>query len=423
MVSFASAASMKNMVRALKHRDFRLFFAGQSCSLIGTWMQDVAVSWLVYRLTGSAFLLGAVIFCKRIPSFIFGPLAGVVADRYNKLKVISLMQNIAMLQAALLAFLVLSDKVEVWQIFVLSTLLGTANAFDAPVRQAFIIDMVKNPEDLNNAIALNSVVANTARLIGPSIAGMLIAFAGEGICFLVNAVSFLAVIWALQAMHMENKFAGHTAGRAAMEEMREGCRYAYTYPPIKYSLLLLSAVSLFSMPYTVLMPIFATQVLGGGSEIQGYLMSAIGCGAILGAAFLASRPSSAAGLEKIIPLSAAILGIALISFSQAQIVWVDMVIQFFAGMGMIVQLAATNTLLQVIVDNDKRGRIMSLYNMAHQGMAPFGNLLVGIAANQFGAPLTVLVSGLLCLTGVLVFVHKMPEMKEALAFACHDESV
>ncbi|MCE5287036.1 MAG: MFS transporter [Pelosinus sp.] len=420
MLTLNSSDSIKNMARALKHRNFRLFFIGQSCSLIGTWMQDLAIGWLIYRLTGSPFLLGAVIFFKRLPSFIFGPLAGLVADRYNKLKVIKLTQNIAMLQAVVLAILVMTEQVEVWHIFAFSSVLGIANAFDMPVRQAFIIDMVSQPEDLNNAIALNSIVSNVARLIGPSLAGMLIAIFGEGVCFFINAISFLAVIAALHAMDIQSK-AGSITSKDAVDEMREGYSYAYAHPPIKYSLLLLSLVSLFTTPYTVLMPVFATEVLGGGSQTQGYLMSAIGCGAILGAAFLASRPN-AVGMEKIIPISATILGIALVGFSQTQSVWLDLIIQFFAGMGMIVHLAATNTLLQAVVDNEKRGRIMSLYAMAHQGMIPFGNLLIGTAASQIGVQTTVLISGLLCLIGVLIFINKMAEMKEALALGHPDWS-
>ncbi|HEY3425946.1 MAG TPA: MFS transporter, partial [Negativicutes bacterium] len=375
---------------------------------------DIALSWLVYRLTGSAFLLGAVIFCKQIPNFLLGPATGLVADRYNKRRVIITMQMMAMLQAAMLAILVLTDQIQVWQIFCLSFLLGVGNAFDITARQSFIIDMVDEPGDLNNAIALNSITFNVARLIGPSIAALLLAFLGEGVCFLINAVSFLGVIAALLAMHIPPKEGQlNEEKKSVFHEMQEGYLYAYQFPPIRYTLLLVGLVSFMGLPYTVLMPIFVTEVFFEGPELLGLLMGSIGLGAICGAAFLASRPN-VAGLENMIPLATGVFGIALLTFSQTKLVWLAFVILFFAGLGMILQSASSNTLLQTVVEDDKRGRIMGLFSMANSGMLPFGSLLAGFLANQIGAPATAFIGGLSCLIGALLFANRLPKIREYL---------
>lgn len=401
------------MVRALRHRNYRLFFCGQTISMIGTWMQDVALIWLIYRLSGSAFLLGTVFFCKQIPNFILGPLSGLVADRYNRRRIIIAMQTFAMVQAVLLAVLVLTDSIQIWHILVLSVLLGITSTFDLTARQAFIIDMVETQEDLNNAIALNSIVFNTARLIGPSIAAALLVLVGEGICFLLNAVSFIGVIAALWAMRLPPQ-ANYSISKSVLCEIQEGYKYAYHFPPIRYILLLISLVSLMALPYTViLIPVFSTEVFAGGPQTLGFLMAATGLGAICGAAILAAR-SSAAGLEKVIPLATAVLGIALVVFSQVRLIGLAVVILFFAGLGMIIQSASSNTLLQTVVDEDKRGRIMGLYSMANSGMAPFGNLLAGALVTQMGAPVTALIGGISCLTGAFLFARRLPQIRQHL---------
>lgn len=401
------------MVRALRHRNYRLFFCGQTISMIGTWMQDVALIWLIYRLAGSALLLGTVFFCKQIPNFILGPLSGLAADRYNRRRIIIAMQTLAMVQAVLLAVLVLTDSIQIWHILVLSVLLGITSTFDLTARQAFIIDMVETQEDLNNAIALNSIVFNTARLIGPSIAAALLVLVGEGICFLLNAVSFIGVIAALWAMRLPPQ-ANYSISKSVLYEIREGYKYAYHFPPIRYILLLISLVSLMALPYTViLIPAFSTEVFAGGPQTLGFLMAATGLGAICGAAILAAR-SSAAGLEKVIPLASAVLGIALMVFSQVRLIGLAVVILFFAGLGMIIQSASSNTLLQTVVDEDKRGRIMGLYSMANSGVAPFGNLLAGVLVTQMGAPVTALIGGIACLTGAVLFARRLPRIRQHL---------
>ena len=401
------------MVSALRHRNYRLFFCGQTISMIGTWMQDVALIWLIYRLSGSALLLGTVFFCKQIPNFILGPLSGLAADRYNRRRIIIAMQTFAMVQAVLLAVLVLTDSIQIWHILVLSVLLGITSTFDLTARQAFIIDMVETQADLNNAIALNSIVFNTARLIGPSIAAALLVLVGEGICFLLNAVSFVSVIAALWAMRLPPQV-NYPISKSVLCEIRAGYKYAYHFPPIRYILLLISLVSLMALPYTViLIPVFSTEVFAGGAQTLGFLMAATGLGAICGAAILAAR-SSAAGLEKVIPLATAVLGIALVVFSQVRLIGLAVVILFFAGLGMIIQSASSNTLLQTVVDEDKRGRIMGLYSMANSGMAPFGNLLAGVLVTQMGAPVTALIGGISCLTGAFLFARRLPQIRQHL---------
>jgi MFS family permease len=296
---------LRAVIRALDHRNFRLFFGGQSISLIGTWMQRIALGWLVYRLTNSAFLLGAVGFAGQIPIFFIAPFAGVFADRWNRQRMLILTQTLSMAQALLLSFLVLTGTVSVWQIIALSAFLGVVNAFDMPIRQAFTLEMIENKEDLGNAIALNSSMVNSARLLGPSLAGMLIAVFGEGTCFLLNGISYVAVIAALLAMKI-NPRPPQPRRPPAMQELKQGFAYAFGFAPIRDVLLLLGLVSLVGMPYTVLMPIFARDILHGGPHVLGFLMGASGIGALAGAVYLASR-KSVLGLGKIIPLAEAAL--------------------------------------------------------------------------------------------------------------------
>jgi MFS family permease len=396
--------------RALSHRNYRLFFGGQSISLIGTWMQLVAVNWLVYRLTHSAFMLGLVGFSSRIPAFLFTPLAGVFVDRWNRHRILVGTQVLSMIQALILALLVLTGTIAVWQIIFLSIVLGLVNAFDIPVRQAFVVDMIERREDLGNAIALNSSLVNGARLVGPSIAGVLIATLGEGICFLMNGLSFLAVIAALLAMTVrsEKKAVLRTPVWRGLEE---GFRYAFGFAPIRAVLLLLALVSLMGMPYAVLMPIFAAKILQGGPQTLGFLLGASGIGALTGAIFLASR-NNVLGLGRIIVIASSFFGLGLIGFSLSRIFWLSLLLMGLTGFGMMVQMTSSNTVLQTLVDEDKRGRVMSFYAMAFMGMVPFGSLLAGGLANTIGAPNTVLAGGIMCILGSLIFMKKLPGLRE-----------
>jgi len=364
----------------------------------------------VYRLTGSAFLLGFVGFTGQIPTFLLTPFAGVLADRYDRQKMVIVTQTFAMGQALILAFLVLTGAVRIWHIIALSILLGIINAFDAPVRQAFTVKMVEKKEDLANAIALNSSMVNSARLLGPSIAGILIAAAGEGMCFLFNGLSYLAVIIALTAMKLEPNHARPKRSRG-MGELKEGFAYAFGFPPIRAVLLLLALVSMMGMPYSALMPIFAKDVLHGGPHALGFLMGASGVGALVGALYLASR-KSVLGLGKIIPMAASAFGAGLVAFSLSRILLFSLILMLVTGFGMIVQMAASNTILQTIVEEDKRGRVMSFYTMAFMGMTPFGSLLAGVLASRIGAPHTLLIGGAACLIGAAIFAKKLPALRK-----------
>ena len=405
-----SPAGLKGMLRAFRSRNYRLYFGGQGVSLIGTWMQAIAMSWLVYRLTGSALLLGVVGFASQIPVLILAPFAGVLADRWNRHRMIVVTQTLAMIQAFILALLVLTGRVEVWHILTLSLFLGIVTAFDAPVRHAFVVQMVEKREDLSNAIALNSAMFNGARLVGPSVAGILLAIVGEGVCFLLNGISFLAVIAALLAMSIPPPKLESRTG-SMVRGVAEGFSYAYGFVPIRAILLLVSCVSLVAMPYTVLMPVFASEVLHGGPESLGFLMGASGCGALIGAVFLASR-KSVFGLWEVIGLAATLFGIGLIAFSLSRVFWLSLLLLMLAGFGMMVQMASSNTLLQTIVEDDKRGRVMSLYTMAFMGIAPFGSLLAGGLAHSLGAPLTLLIGGVACIGAALVFASQLPMLRE-----------
>jgi len=403
-------ARFKSIVRALSYRNFRLFFAGQSISLIGTWMQRIALGWLVYRMTNSAFLLGFVGFAGQLPTFLFSPFAGVLADRMNRHRLLILTQAMAMIQALILALLVLMGSVLIWHIILLSILLGLINAVDAPVRQSFMVEMVERKEDYGNAIALNSSMVNGARLIGPSIAGILIAAVGEGICFLINGISYLAVIIALLAMHITRKTATPKSSHV-WRDLKEGFAYAFGFAPIRAILLLLSLVSLMGMSYAVLMPIFAKDILHGGPHTLGFLMAAAGVGALIGALSLASR-ESVLGLGKWIVRGAVVLGIGLILTSLSRVVWLSIILLLLIGFGMMVQMASSNTVLQTIVDDDKRGRVMSFYAMAFMGMVPFGSLIAGSLASKIGAPNTLIIGGICCLIGSAVFASRLPTLRK-----------
>jgi MFS family permease len=397
------------MGRALRHRNYRLFFFGQGTSLIGTWLTRVAQSWLVYRLTGSALLLGIVGFAGQIPTFLLAPLAGVLVDRWDRHRVLVVTQVLATLQSALLAWFALRGTITVWHVLALSAFQGLINAFDTPARQAFVVEMVDRREDLPNAIALNSTMVNGARLLGPSVAGILIAMVGEGWCFFIDALSYVAVIASLVAMRLRPR-PEPKPPRRVLVELREGLHYASSFAPIRAILLLLALVSLTGIPYTVLMPIFASQVLKGGPHTLGFLMAATGVGAVIGALWLAAR-TTVLGLGRTLSVAGALFGAALIAFSFSRAVWLSALLLMLAGGGMMVQMAASNTLIQTMVDEDKRGRVMSFYTMAFFGMMPFGSLAAGWLGARIGAPATVAWGGVATVLAVLVFVRKLPELR------------
>jgi len=368
-------------------------------------MQQIAMSWLVYRVTGSALLLGVVGFASQIPTFVLAPVAGVLADRWSKHRVLVWTQTLSMLQAVVLTVLVLGNIVQVWHIVALSGFIGMVNAFDIPARQSFLIEMIDRREDLGNAIALNSSMMNGTRLIGPSIAGVLIAAVGEGICFLLNAVSYLAVIAALLAMRVKPKIS-KSGAKSIIHELCDGISYAYRFPPIKAILLLIALVSLAGIPYTVLLPIFARDILHGGAHTFGFLMAAAGIGSFVSAILLASR-KSILGLGRIIPFAAAVFGLAIAAFAVSRTLWLSLFLLFIAGLGMMAQIASSNTILQTLVDDDKRGRVMSLFTMSFMGMAPFGSLLAGALAGSIGVSNTLLIGGVACIVGALFFERKL----------------
>ena len=399
-----------NIFRALRHRNYRIFFFGQGVSLVGTWMQQIAVSWLVYRMTKSPFLLGFVGFVGMIPTFVCTPLAGVFADRHNRRNMLLVTQTLSMFQAAVLAFLVLSHQIQVWHIIVLSAFMGIINSFDIPIRQAFTVEMIEKKEDLGNAIALNSSVFNAARLVGPSLAGLLIAWTGEGMCFLLNALSYLAVLGSLFSMRMK-PFEKLPSTRNIFWELKDGWNYAFHFPPIRLILMFLSLMSLMGISYQVLMPVFAKDIFHGGPHTLGFLMAMAGVGALIGALYLAAR-KNVIGLAGIAVQMAGLFGVTLIAFSFSRSMPLSMLISMGLGFGMMVHMAACNTILQTIVEEDKRGRVMSFYTMAFMGTMPFGSLLAGSLASWIGAPLTLFFSGACCVAGAIFFFRKLPLIRK-----------
>ncbi len=394
-------------LRALRHRNFQLFFSGQLISLIGTWMQTVAQAWLVYRLTGSALLLGSVGFASQIPVFLIAPFGGITADRVNRQRLVIATQTASLVLAGVLAALTLTRHVQVWHIFVLAALLGVVNAFDIPGRQAFLVDMV-GKEDLMNAIALNSSMFNGARVIGPAIAGILVAKIGEGWCFAANSISYIAVIVGLALMHV------HCAPRASdhspIEDIIEGFRWVEQTKVIRALLLLIGMMSLVAMPYTVLMPVFADKILHGGARGLGILMGATGVGALLGALTLAAK-TGVKGLGRWVTISCASLGISLICFSFSTSFWLSVAILLPAGYSMMLQMACSNTLIQTMVPDHLRGRVMSVYSMMFMGMAPFGAFFGGALADRIGAPITITLGGAACVLGAIWFGRALPELR------------
>ena len=398
-------------LRALRHRNYRLFFGGQGISLIGTWMTRFATGWLVYRLTGSAILLGVVGFAGQVPTFLAAPFAGVWVDRWNRHRVLVATQTLAMLQSFGLAVLALTH-ITIPEIIGLSVFQGLINAFDMPARQTFLVDLVEQREDLGNAIALNSSLVNVARLLGPAIAGVIIALWGEGYCFLMDGFSYLAVIVSLLAMRRLPRRA-RPARAGMLTALREGWNYVSGFAPARALLLLLALVSLVGMPYSVLMPIFAGTVLHGGPHTFGFLMGAAGCGALVAAIRLAAR-KSVRGLTRLVPISAAMFGAGLVGFGLSRWLWLSLPLIFLAGMGMIQQMASTNTILQTVAGEQMRGRVMSYYTMAFVGMAPWGSLLAGTLASRIGAPHTLLLNGTCCLLGAAWFMTRLPSVRAAI---------
>lgn len=402
--------SWRVVIRALDHRNYRLFFGGQGISLIGTWMTRVATGWLVYRLTGSAFLLGLVSFASQIPILLLGPFAGVWVDRWNRHRVLVVTQILSMLESFGLAGLALAHVITVKEVILLNLFQGAVNAFDMPARQAFVIEMVESKEDLGNAIALNSSLVNAARLVGPSMAGLIIAAVGEGYCFLIDGFSYMAVIASLLAMVVAAR-SSERSRQSVLSELREGWHYVLGFRPIWSILLLLAVISLVGMPYTALMPIFAGKILHGGAHTLGFLMAAIGVGALAGAITLAAR-RTVLGLGRLIAITAAGFGAGLMAFAGSSHLWLSLLLLVATGFCFMQQMASSNTVLQTIVENEKRGRVMSFYAMAFQGVAPFGSLIAGALASRIGAPRTLMMGGAVCIGGAAMFASQLPRLRK-----------
>ncbi len=402
---------VRTILRAFRHRNYRLYFFGQAISITGTWMQSIALNWLVYRLTDSPFMLGLVGFVLYAPNFFLAPIAGVFADRASRFRMFFGTQALAMVQAATLATLVLTDSIQVWHLVLLSALQGIINSFDFPSRQSLVIQLVDDKNDLANAIALNSSMVNLARMLGPAFAGILIAAIGEGYCFLLNAVSYIAVLSCLAAMRLRPQ-EGNSKERQLWSGFVEGIRYVEKTTAIRTVLILLAFVSIVGMPYAAIMPVFARDVLHGDSQTLGFLMGMTGVGAITAAIFLASR-RRVIGLERMLAAASVLLGSGLILLSLMRDFKLALPFMFVIGVGMISQIAVSNTLVQTLVDEDHRGRVISLYVACFVGMLPFGNLLTGSLASAVGAPMTLLISGILCLVASLVFVSQLRRWREA----------
>jgi len=398
--------------RALSHRDYRLFFFGQGVSLIGTWMQNIAASWLIYKLTGSEFMLGIASFFGLMPVFLFSPIAGVFSDRFNRRKILIIVQIMAMLQAFTYASITITGIVQVWQALTLSCILGIINSFEMPVRQAFVVEMVKDRADLTNAIALNSLIFNASRFIGPAIAGIITAALGPGMCFLINGISYIAVITAFLSMNpADNKI--DKTNNNIFSDMKEGFFYCFNFIPIRDLLILISIISLFAMTFPLLLPVFAVKVFNGGSHTFGILVSSIGAGAFIATIYLAMR-ESIAGIGKIMNIAVYALSLSFMVFSFNKSISMAIPILVIAGFSLIVVMASSNMVLQTIVDENKRGRVMSFYVMAFAGSAPAGSLLTGTVSSKIGSPMTLLIYGAACfMLGTLFFI-RLPRVKKLI---------
>jgi MFS family permease len=395
-------------LRALRHRNFRLFVGGQVISLVGTWMQTVAQAWLVYRLSGSSLLLGTVGFAGQIPIFLLAPIGGIAADRGDRRKIVMATQAASMVLAGVLAVITLTDNVRVWHVILLSVLLGIVNSFDIPARQSFLVEMV-GKDDLMNAIALNSSIFNGARVIGPGIAGLLVALLGEGWCFALNSVTYIAVVVSLMMMTVDAARPRPIEG-SPMEQIAQGFRFAWGTRPVRDILGLVGLISAVGMPYTVLMPIFADRILGGGPRGLGILMGATGIGALGGALFLASR-SNVRGLGRWTAIAAAGFGASMIAFAFSPYFWLSAAFLVPTGAFMMLQNASANTMLQAMAPDHLRGRVIALYSMMLMGMAPLGSLFAGVAADTIGAPMAVALGGVVCLAGAWLFATRLPVIR------------
>ncbi|MBE9051242.1 MFS transporter [Nostocales cyanobacterium LEGE 11386] len=400
------------LLPALRSKNYRLFFAGQGISLIGSWMTHLATIWLVYYLTNSPLMLGVVGFTSQIPSFFLAPFGGVFVDRFSRYRTLISTQILAMIQSLALAALALTGTIQVWHIIGLSLFQGLINSVDSPARQAFVPELVEHREDLANAIAINSTMINGAQLIGPAIAGLLIASIGAAYCFLIDGLSYIAVITALLAMNIKPRQISLKIGNP-LQKIAEGFVYAFSFPSIRAILLLSALVSLMGLQYTILVTIFAEEILQGSAETLGFLMVASGVGASAGGIYLATR-QTILGIGKLIALAPAILGVGLIAFSLSRFLPLSLFIMLFIGLGTILQIAASNTFLQTIVEDDKRGRLMSLYTMSFLGMIPLGHLLGGFLANRIGADNTLFIDGIVCILGSIIFYRKLPELKQTI---------
>ena len=411
-------STCKHVGRALRHRNFRLFFLGQGVSVIGTWMQMTALPWVIYVMPGTLTLfghefgrnslLGIVVFCGQLPILLLTPLTGVVADRLPKRSILVVTQTLAMFQAFALAIMVYTGTLTPLNIVLASLFIGIVSAFDMPARQAFVVDMVHSREDVGNAIALNSFLFNGGRLVGPPLAGFLIAGFGAGVCFLINGISFFAIIFAFIAMNLAPLLRSPHPTHV-VRQFAEGVSYAWHFPPIRAILLLLALVSLVGMPYAVLMPHFAKAVFGGDARTLGLLMAALGVGALVGAVYLAAR-KSVRGLVEFIPLAVTVFGVSLLLFSLSTNLILSLILLLGAGFGMMVAMAASNTILQTVVPDDMRGRVMSLFTMSFMGMAPFGSILAGFLGDHIGPPLTIFYAGILSLIGASIYALRIPAL-------------
>ena len=401
---------MRGTFRALQSRNYRLFFVGQTLSLIGTWMQSVAMGWLVYRITGSELLLGTVTFAQQIPMFVVSPFAGVAAERVDRRRLLILTQSLQAMQAVVLAMLVFAHRETVGELVALSIFMGVVNAFDVPGRQAFVIQMVSDREHLANAIALNSTQFNIARLIGPAIAGFTIKFTGEGVCFLINAVSFLAVIIGLTMIRVDHKPAP-TEGRNMLVDLQEGARYVARHPPIRSLLILLAVASFVSGSYQVLLPVYAKTVYHGDATTLGFMYAAVGMGALVAAIMLASR-RSVVGLGRWIVAASAIFSVALALFGLTTSMVPGILVLTLVGFGAMKHMGSTNTMIQTLVDDRMRGRVMAFYAMSFVGTMPIGSLITGALSPRIGPQLTMLGAGVIGLAASIWFMRKLPGLRE-----------
>jgi MFS family permease len=410
-LSSGATGGMGFMLRAFRYRNYRLFFGGQIVSLTGTWITTTATSWLVYRLTGSALLLGVIGFASQFPSFLLTPFAGIFVDRWNRHRLLVGTQTASMIISFVLAALTLSSTISIRWLIVVSVFQGIVNAFDMPGRQAFVVTLVEDKRDLSNAIALNSSMFNAARLVGPSVAGVIIALTNEGWCYFIDGVSYLSVIAALLAMRITNPGLRASHHESPLAQFKEGWRYTCASRPIRSVIALIALVCLVGVPYTVLMPVFAAEILGGGAHTLGFLMTATGGGALLGALWMASRRTTSA-LAKNIPIAGAVFACGRTAFAMSRVIWLSLPLLVVTGVGFIVMVASSNTLLQTIVEDTKRGRVIAFFLMAYFGTTPLGSLVAGAVSARIGAPYTIAAGGALCLVGVAWFASQLGLLRE-----------